>query len=103
MLVENADHHPHGDFYIDEHGRVHGDHSASDRCLTFSGIRVMHKNLFKDYPIQPRSTVPLLQEAMLDNLVSGEVFAGLWMDIGTTERLQEVNDMTATANLPVVE
>lgn len=91
VLVENAEHNPHGDFYIDANGRVHEDHSARDQRLTFSGISVMHKNLFRDYPIQPRSTVPLLQEAMLEDQVSGEIFDGLWMDIGTPERLQEVN------------
>jgi len=91
VLVENADHHPHGDFYIDEKGRVHEDPQASDQRLTFSGISVLHKKLFSDLPIQPRSVVPLLQEAMTVDQVSGEVYEGLWMDIGTPERLQEVN------------
>ena len=91
ILVENAEHNPHGDFYIDDKGRVHEDDSARDKRLTFSGISVMHKNLFRDLPIQPRSTVPLLQEAMLRDQVSGEVFDGLWMDIGTPERLREIN------------
>lgn len=91
VLVENAEHHPHGDFYIDEKGRVHEDHSTRDQRLTFSGISVMHKNLFRGYPIQPRSHVPLLQEAMLEEQVSGEVFDGLWIDIGTPERLKEIN------------
>ena len=93
VLVENADHNPHGDFNIDDEGRVHEDHSARDKRLTFSGISVMHKNLFRDYPIQPRSTVPLLQEAMLKDKVSGVVYEGLWMDIGTPERLKEINVM----------
>ena len=91
VLVENADHNPHGDFYIDEKGRVYEDDAARDQRLTFSGISVLHKNLFSGYPIQPRSVVPLLQEAMGEDRVSGEVFEGLWMDIGTPERLQEVN------------
>ena len=91
VLVPDVEHNPHGDFNIDENGRVHEDHSARDERLTFSGISVMHKNLFKGYPIQPRSMVPLLQEAMAEDRVSGEVFEGLWMDIGTPERLQEVN------------
>lgn len=91
ILVENAEHNPHGDFYIDDKGRVHEDDSARDKRLTFSGISVMHKNLFHGLPIQPRSTVPLLQEAMQRDQVSGEVFDGLWMDIGTPERLREVN------------
>ena len=98
VLVENADHNPHGDFYIDEKGRVHEDHSARDQRLTFSGISVMHKNLFRDFPIQPRSMVPLLQEAMLDDQVSGEVFEGMWMDIGTPERLREINGLLDVAS-----
>ena len=97
VLVENADHNPHGDFYIDDQGRVHEDHSARDQRLTFSGISVMHKNLFRDYPIQPRSTVPLLQEAMLEDQVSGAVYEGLWMDIGTPERLKEINALYDTS------
>lgn len=97
VLVENAEHHPHGDFYIDDNGRVHEDHSASDQRLTFSGISVMHKNLFRGLPIQPRSTVPLLQQAMLKDQVSGEMFEGLWMDIGTPQRLQEINAMVTAA------
>ncbi|MEX0965199.1 MAG: nucleotidyltransferase family protein [Pseudohongiellaceae bacterium] len=95
VLVENADHNPHGDFYVDDKGRVHEDQSSRDQRLTFSGISVLHKNLFKGYPIQPRSMVPLLQEAMREDRVSGEVFEGLWMDIGTPERLTEVNALAA--------
>lgn len=96
VLVGNADHNPHGDFYIDDKGRVHEEHSARDQRLTFSGISVIHKNLFRGYPIQPKSMVPLLQEAMLEDRVSGEVYEGLWMDIGTPERLQEVNALVET-------
>lgn len=99
VLVENVDHNPLGDFYIDDEGRVHEDHSARDHMFTFSGISVLHKNLFKGYPIQPRSLVPLLQEAMTEDLVSGEIYEGLWMDIGTPERLQEINALyEASAN-----
>ena len=96
VLVGNADHNPHGDFYIDDKGRVHEEHSARDQRLTFSGISVIHKNLFRGYPIQPKSMVPLLQEAMLEDRVSGEVYEGLWMDIGTPERLHEVNALVET-------
>ncbi len=91
VLVENAEHHPHGDFYIDDAGRVHEDHSARDQRLTFSGISVIHRNLFSGLPIQPRSMIPLLREAMSQDRVSGAVHSGLWIDVGTPERLQEVN------------
>ncbi len=90
VLVPNAEHHPHGDFSIDRKGRVHGDEGSGER-LTFSGISVLHRNLFSGLPIQPRSMIPLLREAMTRNQVSGELFEGLWIDVGTPERLQEVN------------
>ena len=98
VLVENAEHNPHGDFYIDESRKVHEDHEARDKRLTFSGISVMHKMLFEGFPIQPRSTIPLLQEAMANDLVSGEVHDGLWIDVGTPERLHEVNAIGAKSN-----
>ena len=91
VLVKNAEHNPDGDFYLDEQGGVHEDSEARDERLTFSGISVMHKNLFENMPIQPRSVVPLLQEAMPQNKVSGEIYEGTWIDVGTPERLQEVN------------
>lgn len=93
VLVENAEHNPYGDFYIDEKGRVHEEIDTHDQRLTFSGISVLHRNLFKGLPIQPRSVVPLLQDAMAQDLVSGEIHRGVWMDIGTPERLKEVNSM----------
>ena len=85
-------------FDIDESRKVHEDHEARDKRLTFSGISVMHKMLFEGFPIQPRSTIPLLQEAMANDLVSGEVHDGLWIDVGTPERLHEVNAIVAKSN-----
>lgn len=90
VLVENSDHNPHGDFYLDQSGRVHENRDSGDSRLTFSGISVMHKKLFEGLPIRPLSTVPLLQAAMADNKVSGEQHAGLWVDVGTPERLADV-------------
>jgi MurNAc alpha-1-phosphate uridylyltransferase len=97
VLVENVEHNPHGDFYIDDAGKVHEEHTARDKRLTFSGISVLHKKMFEGYPIQPLPLVPLLQEAMLEERVSGEVHRGMWMDIGTPERLQEVNALEVNA------
>ena len=98
VLVENAEHNPHGDFFIDAKGKVHEDNETRDKRLTFSGISVMHKNLFKGLPIQPRSTVPLLQDAMARDQVSGEIHEGVWIDVGTPERLQEVNTLVTQSS-----
>ena len=97
VLVDDADHNPYGDFYIDDVGRVHEDHSTRDQKLTFSGISVLHKKLFTGLSIEPLSVVPLLQAAMAENRVSGVIHPGLWMDIGTPERLLKVNALASAA------
>ena len=90
VLVRNAEHNPLGDFHIDDRGRVHEDPDAEGERLTVSGISVMHRNLFAGLPIQPMSVIPLLQQAMSEKKVSGEIHSGVWVDVGTPERLQEV-------------
>ena len=97
VLVRNAEHNPLGDFYINDRGRVHEDPEAEGERLTFSGISVMHRNLFAGLPIQPMSVIPLLQQAMLENKVSGEIHSGVWVDVGTPERLQEVQERYAAS------
>jgi MurNAc alpha-1-phosphate uridylyltransferase len=99
ILVENADHNPYGDFYLDSDSRVHEDDHQDDRRLTFSGISVLHKDLFHGLPIQPKSLVPLLRDAMVRSQVSGEVYDGQWMDIGTPARLQEINDIVGKGSM----
>ena len=91
VMVANQDHNPSGDFFINEAGKVHEETQSMDQRLTFSGISVMHKNLFAGLPIQPRSVVPLLQAAMKQEKVTGQVHDGVWIDVGTPERLKDVN------------
>lgn len=95
VMVENAEHHPQGDFYIDGEGRVHEDKNSAGQKLTFSGISVIHRRLLAGFPIQPRSLVPLLQDAMKQDAVRGEIYRGTWVDIGTPERLQGINESYA--------
>ncbi|MEC7606607.1 MAG: mannose-1-phosphate guanylyltransferase, partial [Pseudomonadota bacterium] len=54
-------------------------------------------NLFAGLPIQPMSVIPLLQQAMSENKVSGEIHSGVWVDVGTPERLQEVQERYAAS------
>lgn len=101
VLVPNAAHHPQGDFYLDESGRVTdcvdngADNSADNRAakkaeprLTFSGISVLHPLLFEGLTVQRLPLPPLLRQAMARQQVSGEYFAGDWQDIGSPERLK---------------
>ena len=99
VLVPNTEHHPYGDFYIDGEGRVHEDHSSQDERLTFSGISVLHKNLFAGQEVEPQPLLPLLSRAMSANKIRGEAYYGEWMDIGTPERLRELNDIVSRGNV----
>lgn len=95
VMVPNAAHKPQGDFAIDVEGLLHETAGTDGELLTFSGISVLHRKLFKDLTIQPSPLVPLLRNAMKLGKARGEVHNGLWMDIGTPERLQELNDIVA--------
>ena len=94
VLVKNVEHNPGGDFYLDDSARVHPDphtYASEDaQSDTFSGISVLHKDLFENCSIEPQPLLPLLIKAMESSQVSGEIYNGLWMDIGTPERLQEL-------------
>ncbi len=88
VLIKNPPHHPGGDFHLDQQARI-SEHGPDK--LTFSGIGVYHPDLFKAVvPCQPLKLRPVLNQAMQQGKVSGELFSGLWQDIGTPQRLQEI-------------
>ena len=88
VLVDNPAHHPQGDFGLDFHGHVHDNGSEA---LTFSGIGVYRPQLFQGLPAGVTRLAPLLRTAMRQQAVSGEHFRGRWWDIGTPERLRQLD------------
>ncbi len=92
VLVDNPPHHPQGDFALSG-GRVLDEGAPR---LTFSGIGVYRPELFASVkPGEKAQLVPLLKLAMRAGRTSGEYYAGLWMDIGTPERLAELDQYLA--------
>jgi MurNAc alpha-1-phosphate uridylyltransferase len=89
VLVDNPVQHPDGDFALCS-GRVA---NAGERRLTFSGIGVYHRQLFADCQPGAFKLAPLLRTACERGQVSGEHYRGVWMDIGTPERLQRLDGM----------
>lgn len=57
---------------------------------TFAGLSVLHPDLFKGMKVDFIKLAPILREAMHAGKVSGQLFEGVWSDIGTLERLQEM-------------
>lgn len=87
VLITNPEHHPDGDFSLA--GQKVSE--SGENKLTFSGIGVYSPALFKDSTPGRFPLAPLLHEAMSAGQVTGERFDGRWSDIGTPERLDEIN------------
>lgn len=87
VLVDNPPHHADGDFTLAADGAVGID---GDRQLTFAGIGVYAPALFCDLEDGPAPLGPLLRDAARAGRVSGEHYTGKWFDIGTPERLAEL-------------
>ncbi|HLD69070.1 MAG TPA: nucleotidyltransferase family protein [Pseudomonas sp.] len=93
VLVDNPAHHPEGDFALVE-GQV-GEGQAGVPSLTYSGIAVLDPRLFTGCSPGAFKLAPLLRRAMAEGQVSGERFSGRWVDVGTHERLAEVESLLA--------
>jgi N-acetyl-alpha-D-muramate 1-phosphate uridylyltransferase len=93
VLVDNPAHHPLGDFTL-EHGKVSAE--GLRPRLTFSGIGVYAPALFAGIERgAKRQLAALLRPAMAQGRVSGEHHRGLWMDVGTPQRLADVERVIA--------
>lgn len=88
VLVDNPAHHPAGDFALVGGNIMESD--ASSAKLTYSGIAVLHPRLFAACTAGAFKLAPLLRRAMEAGQVSGEHYSGRWVDVGTHERLAEV-------------
>jgi MurNAc alpha-1-phosphate uridylyltransferase len=89
VMINNPEHHSKGDFGLNSDGKLT---IEGEPKYTFSGIGVYHPELFANLPTGKLKLRPVLEQAMLKGLVSGEKFAGFWMDIGTQERLQTLEN-----------
>jgi len=88
VMVDNPTQHPKGDFAL-INGRLY---EAGEQMLTFSGVGVYQPSLFKHIEKGSAAKLaPLLKEAMARGLVSGVKHHGIWHDIGTPERLKELD------------
>lgn len=99
-LVPNPDHNPDGDFALDASGQLRHDRGAPGEWLTYATIGLFKTQLFSDPwcdlpPGNPQGVsaplAPLLRRAMDDGRVTGSRFDGEWVDVGTPQRLADLN------------
>ncbi|NMT62417.1 N-acetylmuramate alpha-1-phosphate uridylyltransferase MurU [Marinobacter orientalis] len=88
VMTRNPDHNPAGDFCLHQDGTVSAE---GPDMLTFSGISLLNRRLFDGLVPGPRRLAPILREAMARKRVRGLYHSGQWMDIGTPERLRELD------------
>jgi len=89
VLVANPPQHPHGDFTLDDDGLVHAP-VAGGSAWTYSGIGVYRAALVAAHAPGAFKLAPLLKASMAENRVTGELYRGVWEDVGTPERLAQL-------------
>ena len=96
VLADNPAHHPQGDFHLTEQGRLRD--NAEPR-LTYAGIGRFDPAVFAELPEGEAKLAPLLRAAMAEDAASGEHHRGQWWDIGTPERLDELDRLLNSAGM----
>lgn len=89
VMVANPSHHAAGDFSLDGERVIYAN---GEETLTYAGIGVFSPSFFAD--INPGTVMklrPLLDEAIRLGTLTGERFAGRWVDVGTPQRLAELD------------
>jgi len=79
VLVQNPEHNPNGDFFYD------------DAKYTFSGIGYYDAKVFSALELHKMALAPLLKQNIKLNNISFELHHGEWQDIGTPQRLENIN------------
>ena len=88
VLINNPAHHPNGDFGLQQ-GRV----TDGAPKLTFSGIGLYQPALFAHIERGTKAPLaPLLRAQIALGKVSGEHHGGRWVDVGTPQRLEELDN-----------
>jgi MurNAc alpha-1-phosphate uridylyltransferase len=97
VLVSNPSHHPKGDFLLHGSRVLPSGNQSSGAQLTFSGIGIYQPSLFVHIPHGSKAPLaPLLREQIALGKVSGEHYQGIWVDVGTPQRLEELDKSLRT-------
>jgi MurNAc alpha-1-phosphate uridylyltransferase len=84
-MVDNAPHHPKGDFGIDADGLAT---RTSEPKFTWASIGLFRAALFRDIPVGTKMALrPKLEEALDQRRLRARKYDGRWTDVGTMERL----------------
>ena len=89
VMVANPAHHAAGDFSLEGERVIYAN---GEQTLTYAGIGIFSPSFFAG--VQPGTVMklrPLLDAAIAAGTLTGERFAGRWVDVGTPQRLAELD------------
>lgn len=89
VLVENPDYHLKGDYSLTTEGKI----AFTGKKFTYAGIAKLHPKLFSHCKAGAFSLSPILNQAIENQTVSGEVFQGRWFNVGTLEELEKLRKL----------
>lgn len=92
VMVDNPEHHPLGDFCLDEAGRV-SKRVGSRPGHTYAGVALFTPAFFAGLAPGRLALRPLLDAAIAAGALGGEYYPGEWVDVGTPERLAELDTL----------
>ena len=95
LLVANPVFHPRGDFALANNSLLLDDcDNTYPHRFTFGGISLLKPEIIANYPDKRRKfpLVEVLRRAINQQQLTGQVHAGHWSDVGTPERLKELED-----------
>lgn len=90
VMVGNPVPHPRGDFQLDEEGWVRA-LEAGASGYTYAGVGVYSPLFFAAMAPGKMALRPLLDAAIRRGCLSGEYYPGQWEDVGTPERLRQLD------------
>lgn len=91
VLVENPPQHLKGDFILANDLAYTFEQEQLGEALTYSGVAVLAPHMFAGLENGKRPLAPLLKQAMQQQLVSAEKMQATWVDVGTPERLEQLD------------
>ncbi len=97
VVVPNPPEHPEGDFGLTAQGLLNNSQDA-DLRVTYAGVGVYSPEMFDVISAgSPAPLAPLMRSQANKNRVGAELHDGFWSDVGTPERLEQVNQHLETS------
>ena len=98
VMVDNPAHNENGDFALNSGKLTESLMGSGNHLLTYSGIGVYRPELFTGCKEGIFPLAPLIRSAIQKGQVTGEYYTGNWFDVGTPQRLEELDTWLRTRN-----